>query len=223
MSEFGAYLLDENGYIFYETGMDVMSFKDKITLRMNDTARTEYDLMIPDTAPIIPFIRCNTQALRNNSPYCEITKTINKNWALSFFGGACELVDVYIFSVNVIQPIPKYGMALFNDNGECVLTNETKRLNVERSGEINSLRASMVLDGSFAVYPQYSGTIICSGEGVEQGKSWDIDCSYIALYNGTQTRIHGLAVGDDAHMGNFGSSDSNAYSPSIYIDTTPYD
>lgn len=222
MSEFGAYLLDESGYIFYETGMDVIAFKDKITFQLHDFRTTECDLMISGTIPIIPFIKYHTNDLNVYSPYCEITKTINNNWALSFWGGGTTIVDIYIFAVNLMQQVPKYGMALFNGNGMCVLTNETKRLNVERSGEINSLGASIVLDGSFAVFHQYSGTIIYR-EKLPDNRSWESDFSYTALYNGSQTKIHAMAASEGPHFNIGDSSIKNAYSPSLYIDTSIYD
>lgn len=221
-NEYGAYLLDENGNVFYEDGMDVIAFKDKITFQLHNFRTTEYDLMISGAIPIIPFIKYHTNNLNNYSPYCEITKTINNNWALSFWGGGTEIVDVYIFAVNLIQQVPKYGMVLFNDNGMSVLTNETKRLNLDRSGEISSLRTNIVLDGSFAVFPQYSGTIIYS-EKEPDNRSWESDFSYTALFNGSKTKIHGLAASEGPHFNIGGSHIKDAYSPSLYINTSIYD
>lgn len=232
MSRYGAYLLDENGDVFYEDGMDVITFKDKISIRLDSTEHKTigFDLMTPSTIPIIPFIKYRSTNINNpDSPYCELKKSDNNNWKLLFvfigYGFICD-VDIYIFSINLIQPIPKYGMALFNENGMCVLTNETKRLSLANSGEINSFKTNITLNGSFAVFPQYSGGIVLSWRDPQGGdvRMYDIDYSYAAVSNGSQTRIYGGA-GTSAGPGGTisGSSSHDEHSPSLYIDTTPYD
>lgn len=219
---FGAYLLDDNGLIYYENGADILSFKEKISV-VPSLETQEIDLRVSGNMPVMPFVKVNTNALKNLSPYLELRKTSYNNWSLFVKYGKNEHIDIYVFSVNVYQQQPQFGMALFNENGDCLLTNETKRLNMNLCGEVNSIKADITLNGSYAIFPQFSGVIIWRGDGITDNRSYDSDVSYLALYNGYQTRIHGQAIYHWASfMGGSGSM-RDSHITSLYINTAPYD
>lgn len=231
-SEYGIYLLDENGGVFYEDSMDVISFKDKISLNhIFDRGAFHFDLLTPVDIPIIPFIRYRTNNIDHTKvtvPYCELNKNKNGNWELFFVSLSSNLlcdIDIYIFSINLIQPVPDHGLAIFNKNGMCVLTNETKRLNLKNSGEICSYKTIITLEGSFAVFPQYSGGAVFQWRDPHGGDVfiYDIDFSYAAIYHDNQTRIYGGAATSAGGGPISSASFVDAYAPSLYIDTSPYD
>lgn len=234
MSEYGAYLL-EGGSVFYENGMDILSLKTKISERivLGRGARDVFDLGISSSEPILAFVKFRTNTIDHNKegpPYSILVGEQNETWKVRmicmYSGESSYDVDVYVFSKNLPQPIPKYGMALFNESGTCILSNETKRLNLKNSGEISSRMTNIVLGGSFAVFPQECGMGIMKEEDPWGGgdvRYYESAFSYAAICDGRQTRIYGGAMTND-----FGGNASNLtlrdYKvPSLYIDTSIYD
>lgn len=136
-------------------------------------------------------------------------------------------IDVYVFARNVPQPVPKYGMALFDDNGKCLLTNETKRLNLKNSGEITSRMTNILLDGVFAVFPQECGMAIMKETDPWGGgdvRVYESAFSYAAISDGRQTRIYGGAMSNSIGGGNAANLSLRDYKvPSLYIDVSVYD
>lgn len=234
MSEYGAYLL-EGGSVFYENGMDVVSLKNKISehIVLGRGARDVFDLGISSSEPILAFVKFRTNTIdhmKAGVPYSILIGESGQNWKLRmvcmYSGESSYNVDVYVFSRNLPQLIPKYGMALFNKDGICLLTNETKRLNLKNSGEVSSRLANIVLDGSFAVFPQESGFGLMREEDPWGGgdvRFYEASFSYAAICDGRQTRIYGGAMTND-FAGNASQLTLHDYKvPSLYIDTSIYD
>lgn len=109
--------------------------------------------------PIIPFVYCSSVGTLKMD-IVNGTCTINLTNALS---GA--RIEVYFFSI-FTQPLPDYGLAIWNKNGTCILTNETKTLadlvRVGGSGTAsdNGIGTNAWYSGKWACIPQYMGIAV---------------------------------------------------------------
>ncbi len=190
---FGAYLTTADGGVFVTPDSMPLSLIEKKTLA-NGTFKVSvnYDA----TRPMIPFITHNRAAPETNTASTAITASLDNGvctlsaYYLGVEGGS---IDAYFFSVEPQTP-PEWGMAIWDSNGVCILTNETKVLtDVEAIGDpSNENNSGTKLDvtksGKWAVMPRMVGYIIGMAGSAQPIPFQTIQTS-MAYYSGGNTRI----------------------------------
>lgn len=196
MADYGAMLTDVNGVAFYITDTLPLSLIEVKTLTLN-LPGTYYGQAIAhadDGLPRVVFIQSSGGP--TNAFYYTMA---NGNWYIR--GTANAVVRVYIFGYKYQTP-PKWGIAIWDANGNCVITNETKVLsgitNLGTEGQDSSgYKLDTTLVGSWAVAPAIDGMFI-GVVGQPNPHTVQIPFATNAYYNGTTTRINSNATGTDS-------------------------
>lgn len=97
--------------------------------------------------------------------------------------------SVYLFTTRA-QPVPSWGVAIWDRNGKCILTNETKVLtDIQNQGtkgtNDSGLGMSRTLPGKWAILPEVAGYIV----GVIQQRPFQIGIGFASRYDGANTYI----------------------------------
>lgn len=145
-----------------------------------------------------------TQAYDVNSPIIPFVYTTGEGalWS-DIANGVCTIslrnaaagtrMDVYFFSI-FPQPLPDYGLAIWDANGVCILTNETKTLSdLEKIGgsgaaSDNGINSSVFKSGKWGCIPEYLGIAV----GVINDplpRPWQSNIRALARAEGAGTRI----------------------------------
>lgn len=102
-------------------------------------------------------------------------------------------MDVYFFSI-FPQPLPKYGLAIWDASGTCILTNETRTLSdLEKVGgggaaSDNGINTNILKSGKWGCVPEYLG--IATGViNDPYPRPWQSNIRAIARQEGGNTRI----------------------------------
>lgn len=98
----------------------------------------------------------------------------------------------YVFTTRA-QPVPAWGVAIWNKNGKCILTNETKVLtdvvNIgTKGGSSSGMNLTSTKAGKWAIIPEAAGFYV----GVIQQRPFQIGVGFTARYNGSNTVITGI-------------------------------
>ncbi|MBU4683253.1 hypothetical protein KC222_14665 [Cedecea davisae] len=101
----------------------------------------------------------------------------------------------YVFTTRE-QPLPRWGMAIWDKNGKCILTNETRVLTDivtigTKGASPSGLTLSDTRPGKWAILPELSGFYI----GVYQQRPFQIGVGFAAKYDGSTTKIHPVMAG----------------------------
>ncbi|MDM2956194.1 DUF6453 family protein [Citrobacter sp. CK206] len=185
---------------------------------------------IASSVVMIPFV----QVEGANSNVTIETVVRNGVWQIEFGRGsgttpvATFTARIYIFRTVVPQPLPDWGIAIFNSSGQCILTHETNPLRITESlilqkGALNvPAQTKTYQNKSMAVYPSSTGytagTINSGGSGPPLVvQAWS---AYCAQKKGNDTLITPAYVKGTSGAINY------YFSPSIMtyvIDTSFYD
>ncbi|MEX3021478.1 hypothetical protein AB4K05_17955 [Kluyvera sp. STS39-E] len=160
--------------------------KKSVTIS-NPSAVTSVTQSYDVNQPIIPFVYTTAEgALWANisNGVCTVSLT---------HAVAGTRMDVYFFSI-FPQPLPEYGLAIWDANEVCILTNETKTLadlvKVGGSGTAsdNGINTNTLKAGKWGCIPEYLGIAV----GVINDpypRPWQSNIRVIARREGTGTRI----------------------------------
>lgn len=182
--------------------MTPMHFDKKIattvTMQQGSTAAI-VNTGVASSVIMIPFV----QVEGANSNVTIETVVRDGFWQIEFGRGTGSTTlttftaRIYIFRTVVPQPLPDWGVAIFNSSGQCILTNETNPLRITegitlQKGSLNVPAQTKTYNGkSMAVYPcstgYTTGTIHPGGSGpplIVQGWS-----AYCAQKNGNNTLV----------------------------------
>lgn len=103
-------------------------------------------------------------------------------------------LHAYIFTTKAQVP-PKWGVAVWDGNGKCILTNETKILTdmitvgTYGNNQNNGIKLNTTLNGKFAVMPQQCGILAASSPIGTFSKAVNIVC----YYNGSTSHVYAMA------------------------------
>lgn len=99
-------------------------------------------------------------------------------------------LEVYLFTTKT-QPLPAYGMAIWDANGKCILTNETRiltdltQIGVPGGSANNGVNINYTMAGKYAIVPQAAGyRVAVSSSGTLQ-----TPIGMCCYYNGTNSLI----------------------------------
>ncbi|QEG12474.1 membrane associated protein [Klebsiella phage vB_KpnS_Call] len=186
MADYGVLLTNDSGNVWVSPQSIPLALlsKQSITLK-GGTNSDEVISVTYDTAhPCVPFV-----VFHGASPNGAFTKT-------RYSGNTCSVVfsagtrgiyaEVYFFSV-FPQPNPGYGLAIWDENGTLILTNETRTLSdVQTYGTGYNLNVTN--GGKWAVSPVQLGAIV----GVINDplpRPFEGDYCAAAFFNGGSTQL----------------------------------
>ncbi|WP_270501973.1 hypothetical protein [Kluyvera ascorbata] len=158
-------------------------------------------IAVDTTKPFIPFCCCLTTSLSNLPVQtCVYGFSVASNNAVnvSAFGYSGNntrgfTLRVFMFTQEA-QPYPEgdYGMAIFNADGELILTNKDRVLTDVISVGGGSSMPDITMAGRWAVVPSLLGMLqyYVAGGG-PGGAVFSVPAAYGTIYNGSSTRITG--------------------------------
>lgn len=169
---YGAFINDSGSFGWVTPEVTPMMFFRKTSVSLTfggATISLTVDLGVSKNEIIIPFIQFSSSQY---TPY-TVLKSGAVNWELQVKSGFSftVILSVYIFKVILPQPFPssKYGIAIFNASGQCILTNESNPLRILEeitlrgvSGPNTSSESKSYQNRSVAVFPRATGNIIGS-------------------------------------------------------------
>lgn len=203
---FGAMLTDVNGVPFYIGGTIPLSMLEKRLINVGGGVEV-INLFNGDGSPRYVFVNSNAPH-SSRSDTCEALEVAGGVWRLRISGGARQ-VKVFIFGYQFQTP-PAWGIQINDEQGRCILTNETKVLSdVQNIGDssvdtASGFRLNTTLDGEWAIAPVYTGYF--SGVNNSTGQPMPIIAQYAssARYNGAATQVA------SGYIGNVDGNASNA-------------
>lgn len=197
MADYGAILTDQNGNLWSTPQTTPMSLVQKTSVNVN--ARS-YGTVLP---------------VNNNSPFmvCAHSDTFGVCFYIRFVNGSFTFVaemaeavqgnigniTIYSFGYVIPQPVPAWGIAIWNEQGQCILTNETKLIpppvGYGTVGDPNNtgLRVDVTIPGKWAVIPKLTGNIVGVINSGGVIRPFSSDYMATAQYNGSTTRIYSAA------------------------------
>lgn len=218
---YGALLTDEQGVPFYIDGTRPLTLISKIAVSIPSSSGVfSRDLYANDGQVRFVFIQSNS----SDGAKAEWLQMESGVWRLYASGGS-RTVTVYIFGY-ANQPVPAWGIAIWDANGNCILTNESKVLkDVVQLGDISSdstsgYRISNTRSGSWAIAPTYTG--VFNGVDNSTGQPRPVVNTYYAsaYYNGSSTVISSHTNGSLA--GTTGGTYTNARNTITAVNVANY-
>ncbi|WP_158783269.1 hypothetical protein [Pantoea sp. BAV 3049] len=181
---YGVYLTTTDGRPFITPESTPVSLLTKVTASGNGSASTTVSV---DTSLVnIPFILSDAPAFVGVG-YGANQLTVSAH-RMDDSGGAVNL-QAYIFSV-VPPALPKWGIALWDATGKCILTNETRVLRdvttIGSKGDDSAgININQSIAGKWAIMPDIAGYLY----GVYQQAPIVIVQGFYAQYNGASTQV----------------------------------
>lgn len=231
MAKYGAYFASGSmGWVtpdtipmhFIKKIQNVVSMGNGVTSALLDTG-------VSSSIAMIPFVQ-----VEGDSATVSIEIEVrNGRWGVVFGrdSGSSAAISftarVYVFYTQVPQPMPKYGMAIFNASGQCILTNETNPLRIFdtvtlKSSGLNVPAETKTYAGkSIAIYPQSTGYTVGNIQG-PSGPPLIVQAfsSYCARKIGSNTLVTPAYRRGTSGSVNFWFTPSI---PTYVIDTSYYD
>lgn len=196
MADYGAMLTDASGVPYYILDTMPLCLLEVKTLVLNDSGSYYGQKAVHANDGAIRFVFVQTSSGSTSAFYYTL---FNGTWFIRGTFGAS--VTVYIFGYEYQIP-PKYGIAIWDAQGRCVITHETKVLsgvrNLGTEGQDSSgYKLDTTLSGSWAVAPAIDGMFI-GIVGQPSPRTVQIPFATNAYYNGSTTRINSNTTGTDS-------------------------
>lgn len=198
MANYGAFLTDQQGNPYYI--LDTMPLclinKQSFTVTAADRRFAIHD---NDSVFRLVFCRSNTAGVS----FGYFLDTVSGKYSISHSGPGTYTIDVYTFGYQYQTP-PKYGIAIWDSAGRCVITNETKVLRgvevVGNQADANAsgYNATGTLAGDWAIAPDIMGSF--NGVVYVGSQAYPIQAiAYSSAYkSGNNTIIKSEFVGDSS-------------------------
>lgn len=198
MANYGAFLTDQQGNPYYVLDTLPLCLIEKKTF--NITGGRGISVIHPNDSTF-RLVFCRTNVAGSSFSYYLDTVTTG-NYVVDSRGAASGFtLDVYVFGYQYQTP-PKYGIAIWDAAGRCVITNETKVL---RGAEVvgnqadpnaSGYNATATLVGEWAVAPDVMGSF--NGVINQGGQVYPIQAiAYTSAYkSGSSTVMKSEFVGD---------------------------
>jgi len=204
---YGAMLTDQMGVPFYIDGTRPLTLISRITINVpGDNNGTVYSqaLYNNDGAVRFTFMQSNN----SSSISAEWLQLDNNVWTF-YSTRSTKTVTVFIFGY-ANQPLPAsgWGIAIWDANGNCILTNESKVLReVTPLGNVtddnsSGYKLSTTLSGSWAIAPNYTGILNAVDNSTGQPRPVVLQFYASAYNNGTSTLINSHSHGSTAGISN---------------------
>ncbi len=221
---YGGFLNDESGNPFYIDGTLPLRLIDVRTFTSNPGAGF-FDLYPDDGQIRFTFVSSTAEG------YYFITQDLTNhgtNWILTSSVPNGTVITAYIFGYSVETFLPEYGLAVWNDQGQLVITNETKVLsNIQTLGDRNSdtnsgMNLNVTLSGHWAVAPTLTGAIVgvvFQGSQPRPFSSFFYTC---ASFDGTNTVVRSHGSGGDTSGGASNIQITNTREQLVVVDVSRF-
>ncbi|KNC91306.1 hypothetical protein [Trabulsiella odontotermitis] len=161
MADWGALLATENGAPFITPQSIPLALFSRKTAAISATSGAVTTVTQTFTAdrPIIPFVSCTVSCVVSYK-VSGTTCTVSIANATAAGGTAY----VYFFTI-FAQPLPEWGIAIWDEQGTCILTNETRVLtDIEAVGTNGSdpaggFNINTTKPGKYGIVPAMSGLV----------------------------------------------------------------
>ncbi|BET97276.1 hypothetical protein [Xenorhabdus taiwanensis] len=216
--DWGAFLTTNEGIPWWTPKTTPLSFVRKISVTIGRWYEG-IDTHISTTQPCMAFMCAHTDSVEN-APYGELSSGKSR-WHIELSAPDSRtptVCEIYLFTLVYPQPVPDWGIAVWDENGKCVMTSDTNPLAIE--GEYNT-NQQMTLRGKKALLMQTTGLISSSIEPPGELPILQYrDTSFSAFFNGHSTQFVPAAVsGPLSWIVEFSIEDLT----SPYIDCALYD
>lgn len=199
---FGAVLTDAAGVPFYIQDTMPLSLIAKNIYSVGAASGEGGTLALYPNDGSVRFTFVNSDAPLDSTENCEamFIDSSNNYWSLRYRGPARN-ITVFIFGYQY-QPVPAWGIQINDNQGRCILTNETKVLaSVANLGnpsdDANSGRnLSQDLSGQWAVAPAMTGYFAGVVNQGNQPRPVIAKFFSSARFNGSTTRIKSGYLGN---------------------------
>lgn len=188
----GALLTDQYGNPWVTPETTPMSLVNKIVINANTPG--VYILPVNASSPFV--VACHSTVDGAIFWISKANDTYGLNYSKAASSDSVGTVTIYIFGIVIPQSLPKFGIAIWNAAGQCILTNETKVMPAPQSfGTIGNANdtgyfINKTVSGKFAVIPkimgQINGTVNAGGQIRPVSSAIDTG----AYYNGSSTRLY---------------------------------
>ncbi|MCE0846041.1 hypothetical protein LVQ79_10835 [Buttiauxella sp. A2-C1_F] len=205
MAGYGALIALENGNPFITPQSTPFCLYRKVTVNSANVGGSyqgaSMDIPIDASYPAIVF--CKT----SNAATVGATRVGNMiSVGSSSPRGDSHTLTAYVFAI-FPQTLPAWGMAIWDENGKLVLTNESRVLSdlvtVGTPGNGGGINIDQTLSGSYAIVPALLGSSLFQVMVQGQPVIVNVTAYAGALFNGTTTRINaqGSQTGQGSAVG----------------------
>ncbi|WP_336996082.1 hypothetical protein [Leclercia sp. UBA7405] len=192
MADYGALISLENGNPFITPNSTPFCLYRKVTANSVGTGGNyqgaSADIPIDPSYPAIVFCKTSNAATVSAARVGNVIKV-----GSSSPRGLTHTLTAYVFAI-FPQTLPKWGMAIWDEAGKLVLTNESKVLTdlvtIGTPGNNGGINIDQTLAGSYAIVPTILGSSLW--QITVQGQPVIINSTAYAgaLFNGSTTRIN---------------------------------
>lgn len=198
--DWGALLVTENGAPFITPQSIPLAMYSKKSAAISGSAGavTTISESFPAGRPVIPFVYSTTN--------CVVSYTVGGNVCTVTFRNSIAAGTAYVYFFTIFaQTLPSWGIAIWDEQGTCILTNETRVLtDVQAIGTNGSDSAGFsintTLAGKFGIVPATSG--LATGVILDGGtRPWSSQYFFSAVFNGSATQIAQATTGGTAGSG----------------------
>lgn len=209
MANYGAFLADQQGNPYYILDTLPLCLIEKKSF--NITGGRGISVIHPNDSTF-RLVFCRTNVAGSSFSYYLDTVTTGSYVVDSRGAASGFTLDVYVFGYQYQTP-PKYGIAIWDAAGRCVITNETKVLRgievIGNQADANTsgYNASGTLAGDWAIAPEIMGSF--NGVVYQGSQAYPIQAiAYSSAFkSGNNTIIKSEFVGD----GSAGASNVQFY------------
>lgn len=198
---FGALLTDQQGVPFYIDGTRPLTLINKIVINVPaSSGGTVYSQAVYNNDGAVRFVFMQSNS--SESTAAEWLQLDNNVW--TFYATLRpRTVTLFVFGY-ANQPVPAWGIAIWDASGDCILTNESKVLrDVTQLGDVTNDNASgyklsATLSGSWAVAPAMTGILNAVDNSTGQPRPVVILLWANAFFDGSNTVISTHSNGSSA-------------------------
>ncbi|MDA8481261.1 hypothetical protein NNO04_21630 [Citrobacter sp. Awk 4] len=205
MADYGALIALENGNPFITPQSTPFCLYRKVTVNSANTGGNYQgaSMEVPIDASYPAIVFCKT----SNTATVGATRIGNAiRVGSSSPSGYAHTLTAYIFAI-FPQTLPKWGMAIWDEDGKLVLTNESRVLSdlitIGAPGNNGGIKIDQTLNGSYAIVPAILGSSLWQISVQGQPIIINVTAFAGALHNGTTTRISavGSQIGQGSSVG----------------------
>ncbi|WP_238084527.1 hypothetical protein [Pseudescherichia vulneris] len=196
--DWGALLVTENGAPFITPQSIPLAMYSRKQAAVFAGGATTISETFPAGRPVIPFAYTTVS--------CAASYTVSGNTCNVTFKNAAGNGTVYVYFFTIFaQALPSWGIAIWDEQGTCILTNETRVLtDVQSIGTNGSDSAGFsintTLAGKYGIVPATSG--LATGVILDGGtRPWSSQYFFSAVFNGGTTQIGQATTGGTAGSG----------------------
>ena len=197
--DWGALLVTENGAPFITPqSIPLAMYSRKQASVFAGGASTVVSETFPAGRPVIPFVYTTVS--------CTASYIVSGNTCNVTFKNAAGNGTAYVYFFTIFaQALPSWGIAIWDEQGTCILTNETRVLtDVQAIGTNGSDSAGFsintTLAGKYGIVPATSG--LATGVILDGGtRPWSSQYFFSAVFNGGTTQIGQATTGGTAGSG----------------------